>query len=77
VEKQIVAIYAGNAKLFINVPVARVTEAEEAFVSFLDANYSKMLSEIKKSGLLTDANKQDLGKAMDEFRAAHAELFTV
>jgi F-type H+-transporting ATPase subunit alpha len=76
-EKQVAAIYAANAKLFINVPVAKVTEAETAFTDFLDANYSKTLANIKKSGQLSDESKQELGKAMDEFRTAHSELFTV
>jgi F-type H+-transporting ATPase subunit alpha len=76
-EKQVAAIYAANAKLFLNVPAAKVTEAEGAFTDFLDSNYSKTLGNIKKSGALSDESKQELGKAMEEFRTAHSELFTV
>lgn len=76
-EKQVAAIYAANQKLFIQVPVKEVTNAERAFTDFLDVNYSHVLTEIKKTGQLSDESKKSLGEAMENFRNAHAELFTV
>jgi F-type H+-transporting ATPase subunit alpha len=76
-EKQVAAIYAGNQKLFRDVPVNRVTAAEKAFTDFLDANFSKTLAGIKKTGQLSDEAKKELGRAMEEFRMAHAELFSL
>lgn len=76
-EKQVAAIYAANSKLFLEVPVNKVTEAERAYVDFLDANFPKTLQDIKKSGQLSDDVKKEFGKAMEEFRTAHKELFTV
>ena len=76
-EKQVAAIYAANMKLFIEVPVNQVTTAEKAFTDFLDSNYSSTLAGIKKSGQLSDDAKKELGGAMESFRAAHKELFTV
>jgi F-type H+-transporting ATPase subunit alpha len=74
-EKQVAAIYAGNQKFFLDVPVAKVTAVEAAFIEFLDAQYKKTLDEIKKTGLLSDDNKKELGRAMEAFRLAHRELF--
>lgn len=75
-EKQVAAIYAANAKFFRDVPVAQVTTVEKAFIEFLDANFSKTLAGIKKTGQLSDDAKKELGEAMETFRAAHASYFT-
>jgi F-type H+-transporting ATPase subunit alpha len=74
-EKQVAAIYAANQKLFRDVPVNKVAATERAFTDFLDANFSKTLAGIKKTGELKDDAKKELGKAMEEFRAAHKEHF--
>ena len=76
-EKQVAAIYAANTKLFRDVPVNQVTVVEKAFVEFLDANFAQMLAGIKKSGQLSDDAKKELGKAMEDFRAAHSEYFAL
>lgn len=74
-EKQVAAIYAANQKFFLDVPVNRVTEAERRFTDFLDGQYKSTLEDIKKTGQLSDESKKDIGKAMEEFRLAHKELF--
>ncbi len=76
-EKQVAAIYAANAKFFRDVPVNQVTTVEKAFIDFLDANYSATLAGIKKSGQLSDDAKKELGEAMENFRNAHAEHFSL
>jgi F-type H+/Na+-transporting ATPase subunit alpha len=76
-EKQVAAIYAANTKFFRDVPVSQVTTVEKAFVGFLDANFSATLAGIKKTGQLSDDAKKELGEAMENFRAAHGEYFTL
>ncbi len=77
VEKQVAVLYSAGAKFFNDVPVIRVTEAEKLFTEFLDAQYAAMLADIKKTGLLSDASKKSLGKAMEEFRLGNADLFII
>jgi len=52
-----------------------VTDAEKAFIEFLDANYANTLADIRKSGQLSDESKKALGESMERFRAAHTEHF--
>ena len=74
-ERQVAAIYAANQKFFRDVPISKVTDVEKQFVEFLDGQYAKTLAAIKSTGQLTDEDKKMLGKAMEEFRLAHKELF--
>ncbi len=68
-------LYAASHKLFETTPLARVREAAAQYVEYVDGNYSAVLSEIKKSGLISDEAKKMLNQAMGEFRLAHKELF--
>jgi F-type H+-transporting ATPase subunit alpha len=77
VEKQVAAIYAGNLKFFLDVPVNMVTTVEKAYIDFLDSNFSSTLASIKKSGQLSDDSKKELGEAMTNFRSAHSEYFSL
>ncbi|HTR18795.1 MAG TPA: F0F1 ATP synthase subunit alpha [Candidatus Paceibacterota bacterium] len=74
-EKQVAMLYAASLKLFGDVSVARVRETASKFVDFVDAQYKKVLGEIKKTGQLSDDSKKTLAKATEEFRLAHKELF--
>ena len=74
-EIQVVDLYAGVNKLYMSVPVGKVREAELAWLNFVDASYKNVFVDIKKSGALSDDNKSTLNKAMEEFKAAHKELF--
>lgn len=76
-EKQVAALYAAVHAFFLEVPVTKVTEVEKLFMDFLDANHAKTLAGIKKSGQLSDEAKNALNQAMEEFKLAHPELFTV
>ena len=75
-EKQVAALYAAGHAFFLDVPVKKVTEVEKQYIDFLDGQYSKTLASIRKSGQLSEDNKKELNKAMEEFRLAHKELFT-
>ena len=74
-EKQVAALFAGNNKFFLDVPVNKVSDTEVQFVAFLDAQYKTTLAEIKKTGLLSDDSKKAITTAMGEFRLAHPEVF--
>ena len=76
-ERQVAAIHAANQKFFKDVPVNKVTVVERAFTEFLDASFSATLADIKKTGALSDDAKKKLGKAMEDFRAAHSEYFSL
>lgn len=76
-ERQVAAMYAGQQKLFNGVAVKDVRTAEEKLLTFLDAKYSKILSEMRTSKQLSDDTKKSLGTAFEDFRGAHKELFTV
>jgi len=77
VEKQVAILYAANHKFFAETPVNKVTAVEAQFTQFLDAQYAKTLAEIKKTGQLSDELKKTLNIAMNEFKLAHKELFSV
>jgi F-type H+-transporting ATPase subunit alpha len=75
VEKQVALLFAAGQKLFGDVAVARVREAAEKFISFVDADYRGALDEIAKTSVLSDELKKTLTKAGEAFRLAHSELF--
>src|SRR3989344_1220602 len=75
-EKQVAVLYAAGQKFFGDVPVDKVTSVEAKLVEFFDAQTSKTLDEIRKTGQLSDASKKELDKASGEFRLAHGELFS-
>ncbi len=74
-EGQVAVLYAANSKFFIDVPLTKVTQVEALFAEYLDGEHSATLAEIKKSAQLSDDSKKELGRAMEQFRLAHADLF--
>jgi len=76
-EKQVAILYAANHKFYADVPVSKVTHVEAQFAEYLDGQHQKTLAEIKSAGLVSDENKKDLNRAMEEFKLAHAELFSL
>ena len=76
-EQQVIDLYAAVNKLFIEVPVAKVKEAEEKWLGFVNASRSEILKGIKATGTLSDEAKKELNQAMEEFRIAHKEMFGI
>lgn len=74
-EIQVAVLYAASHKLFADVALSKVTEAEARFSEFLSNEHDALLSEIKKSGVLSDDAKKKLNEAMETFQSAHSELF--
>jgi F-type H+-transporting ATPase subunit alpha len=75
IEKQVSVLYAASKVFFKDVALNRVTEVEGRFLEYLDAEHSEMLAIIKKSAQLNDESKESLGRAMEQFRLAHADVF--
>ncbi len=53
VEKQIAIIYLGTRGLLGNIPVEKVKEFEDAFLTYLETNHRDVLDSLR-SGQLTD-----------------------
>ncbi len=75
VEQQVIDLFAAVNKLFIEVPLAKVKQAEAQWIEFINAGYSEVLEDIKKTGAVSDDSKKELTRAMEAFRGAHGELF--
>jgi F-type H+-transporting ATPase subunit alpha len=76
-EKQVAVLYAATHKFFTDVPVSQVTKVEAAFAEYMDGQHQKTLAEIKSSGVVSEDGKKELNAAMEEFKLAHAELFSL
>ena len=68
-------LFAAGAKFFSDVPIAKVRETALSFVQYMDDNHEDALSDIKKTGVISDDSKKTLASGMEEFRLAHKELF--
>jgi F-type H+-transporting ATPase subunit alpha len=66
VEKQVVSIWLGTNGHLDSIPVADVKRFESEFHSYVQ-RHTQVLSEIAKSGDLTDQNVAALNKCVDEF----------
>ncbi len=73
-ERQTAVIYAGINDYLLRVPLTKVGEFEEKFLTFLDAKHPDILKDIRESRELFDATEGRLKKALDAFMAAHKEL---
>ncbi|MEK7133951.1 MAG: F0F1 ATP synthase subunit alpha [Patescibacteria group bacterium] len=76
VEMQVAVLYAAGHKFFADVPANKVTAVEAQLVEYLDGQNAKILTEIRRSGTLSDDSKKGLEKVLEEFRLAHPESFT-
>jgi F-type H+-transporting ATPase subunit alpha len=77
VERQVAMLYAASQKFFHSVAVAKVRETASKLVEFIDSNYPQALTDIKSTGLMSDDTKKTFAKAMEEFKLAHKEMFSI
>ena len=70
-EKQVVLIWAGVNGYLDDVAVSRVTEFEEAYLSFLETKHAKLLSLIAKERIITQDIEEQLKKAVGEFKKSY------
>ena len=68
VEKQVAIIFAGSEGFLDDIPVDKVPEFETGFLGYLESNYAAALDSIRETGELSDETKNDLKKAIDEFK---------
>jgi F-type H+-transporting ATPase subunit alpha len=66
VEKQVVSIWLGTNGHLDSIPLADVKRFESEFHSYVE-RHTKVLSQIAKTGDLTDANIAELNKSVAEF----------
>ncbi|NHZ86463.1 MAG: F0F1 ATP synthase subunit alpha, partial [Planctomycetia bacterium] len=67
VEQQIAIIYIGTEGLINSLPLDKIADFEEGFLSYINDNNSDLLKTIKETGKLSDDVKAELKKATDEF----------
>jgi len=67
VEKQIAVIWAGTSGHLDTVPLTKMFEFEQAFLTFLENRYKKILPAIIKEKLITPEIQESLTKAITEF----------
>ena len=66
-EKQIVLIFAGTQGFLDAIELDRLKEFEDKLFDFLDASHSKILSNIRESGVLSDEDSDQLRNALGDF----------
>jgi F-type H+-transporting ATPase subunit alpha len=68
VASQVAIMWVGAKGHLDDIPVARVTEFESQFISFVGARYRKLLGSIAKEKVLTPEIEKGLETAIAEFR---------
>ncbi len=66
--KQVVSIYAGSAGLFDDIEPNQIPEKEQKWLEFVEAQFPQIFEKIKETRDLTDETKEEIEKAMEEFR---------
>ncbi|PYV08588.1 MAG: F0F1 ATP synthase subunit alpha [Acidobacteria bacterium] len=69
VEKQVLIIFAGTVGLLDDLAVEDCVPFEQALYEFMDSSYPALLQEIREKKELNDALRQEMRKALDEFKA--------
>ena len=66
-EKQIALIFAGSQGFLDEIDIDKLSEFEEKLYDFLDASHSDILSNIRKSGIISDEDSDKLKNALSDF----------
>ena len=77
VEKQVVLLYAATHAFYADVPFTEVTKVEGMLADYFETQQSKILKEIKEKNVISEDLKKQINNALETFRAAHAEVFTL
>ena len=75
-ERQAVVIYAAVNGYLEKVPVAKVPEFEEKFLSFLDSSAPAVLESIAKARDIVAQTEGELKEQLKKFEETHPQLFT-
>ena len=68
VENQVAIIFAGSEGFLDDVPLEKVSEFETGLIEYLGANYVTVLDSIREAGELSEEKRDELKKAIDEFK---------
>ncbi len=68
VAKQVVILYAANNGYLDNVDVSEVTRFSDEFLVFCEGNKKEILKKIEKEKKLSDSLKEEINKAIEEFK---------
>lgn len=68
-EKQVVVIYCGTTGLLDSIPVERIKEFEEGFLSFLETKHPQILDGIRTKKKLDDDVGNNIKEAYEDFKS--------
>lgn len=68
VEKQVMIFFAGTNNYLMDIPVHQVTRFEKEFLEYMDTHHREVGKTIADSGKFGDEIKQQLIKAIEEFK---------
>lgn len=68
VEKQVVIIFAGNAGYLDDVPENQISDFEEQLLTYVEANVSDILEEIRTTGKMGEDSEAALKKVTEDFK---------
>ena len=72
VEKQIAIIWAGNSGHLDEIPIEKIKDFEDGFLSYLETSENSILADIIDKSEITDEIKNDLEKAVNNFKKTFA-----
>ncbi|MAI88402.1 MAG: F0F1 ATP synthase subunit alpha [Candidatus Marinimicrobia bacterium] len=72
VEKQIAIIWAGNSGHLDEIPIEKIKDFEDGFLSYLETSESSILADIVDKSEITDEIKNSLEKAVNNFKKTFA-----
>jgi F-type H+-transporting ATPase subunit alpha len=68
VEQEVMVIYAGTKGYLDDVPVNRIQEFQNAFLTFVDQRHGSLRQTLGEKKELTDSIEAALKQALDEFK---------
>ncbi len=69
VERQVMAIFAGTKGYLDDLPVERVQDFREEFLSFIESAYPEIGRVVAEEKVLSDETSEKLGTVIEEFKA--------
>ena len=72
VEKQIAIIWAGNSGHLDEIPIEKIKDFEDGFLSYLETSEISILADIIDKSEITDEIKNDIEKAVNNFKKTFA-----
>ena len=64
---QVISMFAGTNGYADNVPLGRMAEWQADLIKFMETSYPEVGRDIAEKRVITDANRENLAKALDAF----------